>query len=153
MKPLTNAQHRREKTEVNPSPKAQDKVARDITILIIEDDLELRFLLEKSLQKGNYQTIGITFYAEADPILTTTKVDLILLDIAEQDIDELQLDQNLRIQYGIPMIMLSVHIPERAKACAKRLGADAYLTKPVRLADLYRIIENLSANRAYLEAP
>jgi DNA-binding response OmpR family regulator len=113
------------------------------TILIIEDDSGLRFLLERSMKQGNYQTISMADGTAALETLAEHSIDLVLLDIAMANGNSFTVCREIRRHYQIPILVLSALNALEAQEYANHLGADAYLTKPVRLADLHFCVQSL----------
>jgi DNA-binding response OmpR family regulator len=113
------------------------------TILIIEDDSGLRFLLERSMSQGNYQTISVADGTAVLETLAKHPIDLILLDMAMANGSSFTVCQEIRQHYQIPILVLSALNTLEAQEYANHLGANAYLTKPVRLADLHFCVKSL----------
>ncbi len=118
------------------------------TILIIEDDSGLRFLLERSLSQGNYQTVSIADGTALLRTLAEHPIDLVLLDVAMANSsgNSFMICREIRRHYQIPILVLSALNALEAQEYANHLGADAYLTKPVRLADLHFCVQSLLEN-------
>lgn len=109
------------------------------SILIVEDDIAIREMLSHYLTAKNYQVIQAGDGFEAFDLLTTEKVDLILLDwmLPEMSGPKLikKIRQNSTIK-SIPVIMLTARTDEVDKIEGLETGADDYLTKPVSLKEL-----------------
>ncbi len=117
------------------------------TILIVEDDPGLRRLLAQCLHKGNYQVVTLSSESELLPALTEQQIDLVLLDpiLSTMALNQgqLRICQSIRQQYEGFIVVLGDLNPFNAKVYAQQLGADAYLRKPMRLAELYSCIQSL----------
>ena len=106
-------------------------------LLVIEDDPEIGELLRSSLELHGHaverQGTGQGALARA----ATTAFDLVLLDLGLPDLDGLEVCRQLRItQPGTVIVMLTARTREMDVVVGLEVGADDYLTKPVRLAEL-----------------
>jgi two-component system KDP operon response regulator KdpE len=105
-------------------------------ILVIDDEIQIRKLLEISLEANDYKVNfavngkdGITMAANHQP-------DLILLDLGLPDEDGQDVLVKLRAWYQNPIIILSVKSAEEEIVKALDNGANDYLTKPFRTQEL-----------------
>jgi two-component system KDP operon response regulator KdpE len=105
-------------------------------ILIIDDEPQIRKLLQISLESNDYKVIqastgkeGVIFSANHPP-------DLILLDIGLPDKSGHEILKELREWYNKPIIMLSVQDNEMDIVSSLDSGATDYLTKPFRTGEL-----------------
>jgi two-component system KDP operon response regulator KdpE len=105
-------------------------------ILVIDDEIQIRKLLEISLEANDYKVNfavsgkdGITMAASHQP-------DLILLDLGLPDEDGQDVLVKLRVWYQNPIIILSVKSAEEEIVKALDNGANDYLTKPFRTQEL-----------------
>jgi two-component system KDP operon response regulator KdpE len=112
------------------------------TILIIDDEPQIRKLLEITLDANNYKVIqadtarlGISLIANHNP-------DLVLLDIELPDKSGQEILKEVRQWYSHAIIMLSVLNSEDDIVNALDNGATDYLTKPFRTAELLARIRN-----------
>jgi two-component system KDP operon response regulator KdpE len=106
------------------------------TILIIDDEVQIRRLLEITLSANGYKISeastgkeGLTLAASVQPIL-------IILDLGLPDTDGLDILKKLREWYQKPVIILSVRNSEEDIVKALDHGANDYLTKPFRTGEL-----------------
>jgi two-component system, OmpR family, KDP operon response regulator KdpE len=106
------------------------------TILIIEDEAQMRRFLRASLSGSGYQVFeaqagqdGLTQAAARSP-------DLVLLDLGLPDLDGLEVTQRLRTWAKMPIIVISARGKEEDKIKALDAGADDYLTKPFGVGEL-----------------
>jgi two-component system KDP operon response regulator KdpE len=106
-------------------------------ILIVDDELQIRKLLQTGLRAYGYQVVTAANGAEALTAVSQQMPDLVVLDIAlGDDPDGLEVCRRLRQWSQIPIIMLSVRGDERTKVEALDAGADDYLTKPFSMEEL-----------------
>lgn len=106
------------------------------SILVIDDESQIRKLLEITLEANGYKLLfavnakdGITMAASHQP-------DLILLDLGLPDEDGQVVLKQLRDWYQNPIIILSVKNTEEEIVNALDSGANDYLTKPFRTQEL-----------------
>jgi type IV pilus assembly protein PilB len=102
-------------------------------ILCIDDDPDIRRLLEQILINNNYEVVSAENGKKALQVIHTLKPDLILLDILMPDMDGYetcyQLQQNNETAY-IPVLFLTGLGEEQDKAKAFAAGGVDYITKP-----------------------
>ncbi|MCS6937436.1 MAG: PAS domain S-box protein [Candidatus Bipolaricaulota bacterium] len=105
--------------------------ARRATVLVIEDELEIAKLVSKYIQKSGYHSeIALTAHEGLEKA-RALKPQLITLDVLMPDMDGFTLLQTLKSDpqtASIPVIFLSI-VQDRLHGL--RLGASAYLTKPI----------------------
>lgn len=106
------------------------------TILIVDDEVQIRRLLEISLSTYGYNTVFATNGKEGLVAAATHSPALIILDLGLPDIDGIKLLQKLREWYTKPVIVLSVRSSEEDIIHALDSGANDYLTKPFRSGEL-----------------
>jgi len=111
-------------------------------ILIIDDEIQIRRLLEISLTSNGYETIFATDGKEGLVAAATNHPDLIILDLGLPDIDGLELLVKLREWFTKPIIILSVRNTEYDIIKALENGANDYLTKPFRSGELLARVRN-----------
>jgi two-component system KDP operon response regulator KdpE len=105
-------------------------------ILIIDDELQIRRLLEITLSANGYRTIQSINGKEGLVDAATHHPMLIILDLSLPDIDGQELLVNLRQWFTKPIIILSVRNSEDEIIRALDNGANDYLTKPFRTGEL-----------------
>jgi two-component system KDP operon response regulator KdpE len=103
---------------------------RDITVLLIEDESEIRRFLRKTIPQYGYLLLEATTGRDGLSQATSRPPDMILLDLGLPDYDGLNVIRELRGWSSIPIIVLSARDKEQIKVEALDLGADDYLTKP-----------------------
>ena len=100
------------------------------TILIIEDEIRIRFLLKDYLLSEGFSVIEACDGEEGLMAFKNNNVDLILLDIMMPKIDGLTVLENIRTVSDIPIILLTAKSQEEDKLYGYDIGADDYVTKP-----------------------
>ena len=121
------------------------------TILIIDDESQIRKLLEITLESNDFNTIFAVNAKEGLLLAANHPPDLILLDLGLPDDDGQNLLVQLRAWYQKPIIILSVKSAEAEIVKALDNGANDYLTKPFRtqelLARIRTALRNSSSNQ------
>ena len=105
-------------------------------ILIIDDEVQIRRLLEISLSANDYSTFFASNGKEGLIAAATYHPSLIILDLGLPDMDGMELLIRLREWYTRPVIVLSVRNSEEDIINALEKGANDYLTKPFRSGEL-----------------
>jgi len=101
-------------------------------ILIVEDDLNTRRLMEAVLQEQSFKTINACNGLEALKILENHHVDLVLVDIMMPGMDGYELTKHLRIlDQALPILMVTAKQLPEDKHKGFIVGTDDYMTKPV----------------------
>ena len=101
-----------------------------IKIAMIEDDLELAFVLTQYLKQFNME---VTNYEEPFLALSSLKInkfDLVILDLTLPGMDGLDVCKTIVKNFDIPIIISSARSDITDKVTALQLGADDYLPKP-----------------------
>lgn len=99
-------------------------------ILIVDDDKEIRRLVEIYLKNEGYETLMASDGVEALDILKREAVDLMILDVMMPRMDGIDACIKAREQYSMPIIMLSAKSEDMDKILGLSSGADDYLPKP-----------------------
>lgn len=105
-------------------------------ILIIDDEPQIRKLLQINLESNDYKVIQASTGKEGLSLSASHLPDLILLDIGLPDKSGHQILKELREWYNKPIIILSVQDSENDIVSALDNGATDYLTKPFRTGEL-----------------
>ena len=106
------------------------------TILIIDDELQIRRLLEITLSANGYKVIHSSSGKEGLIDAATHHPSLVILDLGLPDTEGLEILKKLREWFFKPVIILSVRNSEEDIITALDNGANDYLTKPFRSGEL-----------------
>lgn len=100
------------------------------TILIVDDEKEIRELLRLYIEKDGYSVIQAENGREALKQAASTRVDLAIIDIMMPELDGYQLIKGLRAHSNLPIIVVSAKTQNHEKILGLDLGADDYVAKP-----------------------
>ena len=107
------------------------------SVLLVEDDERISEPLIRVLRA---EALDVTHVAAGQPALDAVQADvpdLVLLDLTLPDIDGLDVCRRLRADHpGLPIIMLTARAEEMDVIVGLGAGADDYVAKPFRLAEL-----------------
>lgn len=107
-----------------------------LTVLLVEDDRELRGTLRESLTVEGYAVLAAASLADAHALLSNARVDIVLLDLGLPDGDGETLLAALRRGRGTPVIVISARETDDPKIRLLDAGADDFLVKPFSLGEL-----------------
>ncbi len=123
-------------------------------ILIIDDEVQIRRLLEITLSASGYKILEASTGKDGLTVAATHLPKLIILDLGLPDNDGLNILKKLREWYNNPVIILSVRSSEEDIIKALDWGANDYLTKPFRSGELLaRIRSALRQSQGSTEEP
>jgi two-component system OmpR family response regulator len=100
------------------------------TVLVVDDDEEIRKLLAGSLGKRGYRVLTASSAQEMDRVLARNSVQVVILDVVMPGEDGLSVARRLAASGDPPLIMLSALNEEQDRILGLELGAEHYLTKP-----------------------
>jgi two-component system, OmpR family, alkaline phosphatase synthesis response regulator PhoP len=124
------------------------------SVLVVEDEEDIRELVSYNLLKEGYQVAGVASGEDALSAVEAKAPDLVLLDIMLPGLDGLRvcrkLKENPRFQ-SLPIIMLTAKGEEADVVAGLNMGADDYVTKPfspkVLLARVQAVLRRAEADR------
>jgi two-component system KDP operon response regulator KdpE len=124
-------------------------------VLIVDDELQIRRLLEVALGTGGFRISTAADGAAALTSAVMDRPDLILLDLGLPDIDGGEVLRRIREWSSVPVIILTVRDDDCDKIALLDAGADDYLTKPFSTGELLARIRTTlrRAGRRGEEAP
>ncbi len=115
-------------------------------ILIVDDDLELRELLRYILQRNGYEVLEAESGPEMLAAVPRQRPDLVLLDVMMPGVNGFAVCSALRanpVTQHLPIIMVTARADDQARRLGLSAGANDFITKPVRPADLVARIRSL----------
>ena len=106
------------------------------TILLVEDEPQIRRLLRTALAAHGYRLIESSTGEDGLQQAATRLPDLIIVDLGLPDLDGVDVIKRLREWSATPIIVLSARGQERDKVEALEAGADDYVSKPFGVGEL-----------------
>ncbi|WP_017738173.1 EAL domain-containing response regulator [Pseudomonas sp. CBZ-4] len=122
------------------------------TLLIVDDEPQVRKLLETLLQYEGYHTLSVGSGEEALALVAEQPPDLILLDIMMPGMDGYAVANQLKdnpATANIPIIMLSALSEPSARLSGLQTGAEEFISKPVERVELWLRVRNLLRLKSY----
>jgi two-component system alkaline phosphatase synthesis response regulator PhoP len=107
-------------------------MAREM-ILVVDDEEDIRELVELNLRREGYQTLSCETGERALELARSKKPDLVVLDLMLPGLDGLEVCRRLKADprtWPIPVVMLTAKGEEADIVAGLELGADDYVTKP-----------------------
>lgn len=106
------------------------------TILIIEDEENIRDFIATSLRAQDYKAVDARTAKEGIALAASLCPDVILLDLGLPDMDGVEVIKSVRAWSMMPIIVISARSQENEKVEVLDLGADDYITKPFGSSEL-----------------
>ena len=111
------------------------------TILIVDDEEDMRNLVEMYLLNSGYICLQADNGEEAINLVELHEIDLILMDIMMPEMDGFSICEKIRSQSEVPIIFVSAKGEEWDKVKGLRIGADDYIVKPFNPGELVARVE------------
>jgi DNA-binding response OmpR family regulator len=102
----------------------------DMKILVVDDERDLREVVQKYLEKDGFETIGAANGIDAVKLFQDSHPDLVILDLMLPDIPGEKVCSVIRESHDTPVIMLTAKSSEEDRINGLGLGADDYVVKP-----------------------
>jgi len=115
-------------------------------LLIVDDNPHAALLVEYSVEKEGFEAIIAVNGLDALEKAKSHQIDLVILDVLLPGMDGFEVCHRLRSApetASLPIVMVSAKARDEDRATALRLGADAYLAKPLAMSQLMSTIETL----------
>ncbi|GAA0770386.1 response regulator transcription factor [Clostridium subterminale] len=112
-----------------------------ISILVVEDDVDINGLLCKILKKQEYEVSSAYSGSEAKMCINMYNYDLILLDLMLPGLTGEELIEEIRKTKTMPIIIISAKTEITDKVKLLKLGADDYITKPFEISEVSARVE------------
>lgn len=113
------------------------------TILIVDDDPEIRRLVGGFLAREGFQVEPAQDGRDMDRVLERMDPDLVILDLMLPGEDGLSICRRLRAEHNLPILMLTAKGDETDQVVGLEIGADDYVVKPFRPRELLARIRAL----------
>ncbi len=123
-------------------------------ILVVDDDLRLRDLLQRYLTEQGFAVYTVADAAGMDKTLSRERIDLMVLDLMLPGEDGLSICRRMRgTKNTIPIVMLTAKGEEVDRIVGLEMGADDYLPKPFNPRELVARINAVLRRRAASTPP
>ncbi|MGE7111078.1 response regulator transcription factor [Lysinibacillus sp. NPDC047702] len=106
------------------------------TVLIVDDERDMRNLIEMMLNNSNFETFTAASGMEAYDIIVREQIDLVLLDVMMPHEDGFVVCQSIRAMSNVPIIFLTARDANEDKVKGLTLGGDDYIVKPFTVEEL-----------------
>jgi two-component system chemotaxis response regulator CheY len=116
------------------------------SVLVIDDSASVRQLTRMMLERAGYQVLEACDGEDAYEMLDGRPLGLILCDLAMPRMDGLSFLRLLRHHpryRHTPLVVLSTETRQEQRTAARQAGAQAFIPKPVRPADLVDTVQRL----------
>ena len=124
-----------------------------LRVLVVEDDQQIRAMLQASLGVEGFEVRTAVSVSEAAAMLRHALPDVVLLDLGLPDGDGIELVRLLRKEHALPVLVISARHQEAEKVRLLDAGADDYLTKPFSVSELLARIRVALRHRGTALAP
>jgi CheY-like chemotaxis protein len=133
-----------------PAPAHTNADMRPPTILIIENEVSNRLLIERVLSTRGYRCLSASNGREALAILDIEPVDLILTDLSMPVLDGYRTTQLIRARpamANVPIVAVTAFALNDENEAALQIGCNEYLTKPFKPRQLLEVVDRLLPER------
>ena len=124
------------------------KLKNPLSIVIVEDEAELRDYLMIGLSYHGFEVRGVGDGAELDDALAKKPAHIVLLDLGLPREGGLEIAARLRNNPALGIIMLTARSMTEERILGLESGADHYFVKPVDIGELVAAINNLARRLA-----
>jgi len=122
---------------------------KDVKVLLVDDEKEFIETLSERLKMRELETRWALDGEEALESLQDDEPDVMLLDLKMPGMDGMEVLRKVKKAFpGVQVVMLTGHGTDKDEEQAKRLGAYAYLQKPVPLERLAKILRKAFESRS-----
>src|SRR5437667_11221012 len=125
-----------------------EKTPANLTILLVEDDEDTRYLMRLELERRGYRLIEAEDGEKAVALSQKEHPDIILMDISLPRMDGLEATKQIRNHdrmHAIPVVAVTAHQESDCREPATPSVFDAYVTKPIEFDGLSQLMVALIA--------
>jgi two-component system OmpR family response regulator len=123
------------------------------TLLVVDDDRDIRLLLANSLGARGYRVETASSARDMDQILARTPIDLVILDIMMPGEDGLSACRRIARQDGPEVVLMSALGEEQDRILGLEVGASHYLPKPCSPREILATVRAALRKRGAIAAP
>jgi two-component system sensor histidine kinase/response regulator len=139
--------------EVHCEERAEELGAvRSLRVLLAEDNFVNQRLVLAVLEKQGHRAVAVVNGAAAVRAVQQEKFDVVLMDVQMPEMNGLESTRAIRAwerRHGghVPIIAMTAHAMKGARADCLRAGMDGYLSKPIQVSELVRVLVELTGER------
>jgi signal transduction histidine kinase/CheY-like chemotaxis protein len=131
-------------------PVTPKRAARQLRVLVAEDNAVNRKLAEHLLQRRGHTPVMVTNGRDATEALLRERFDLVLMDLQMPEVDGFEATSIIRArerQTGdrVPIVALTAHAMEGDRQRCLDADMDGYISKPVKAVELFEVIDRVMA--------
>jgi CheY-like chemotaxis protein len=129
-----------------PTSEGNQLARQQPSILIVENEVSNRILIEKVLSTRGYRCLSASNGREALELLEREAVDLILTDLSMPVLDGYRTIQLIRARPAlsrVPIVAVTAYALSDESEAAMQIGCNEYLTKPFKPRQLLEVVERL----------
>ncbi|RED54309.1 response regulator [Aestuariispira insulae] len=115
----------------------------EVHILVVDDDTEIRDLLQRFLSKEGFRVTTAADTQEAREKMRAFQFDLMVVDVMMPGESGLEFTRSLRANSAVPILMLTAMTETEARIEGLQAGADDYLPKPFEPLELVLRIQSI----------
>lgn len=113
------------------------------TILLVDDEPIMLKMLKWRLETQGYQVINAASGIEALKIIETQTIDIVITDVRMPIMDGLTLVKKMKqLDQAPPCLVMSGHGDIDMNSLAQQVGANGYVSKPVKFEELNQLVEH-----------
>ncbi|HMO57618.1 MAG TPA: response regulator transcription factor [Roseiflexaceae bacterium] len=125
------------------SERSHDESNTPRRILIADDDPTIANLIELTLKDPRYEIEAVKNGLEALKAFETSKFDVVMLDVMMPYVDGFEACERIRERSDVPIVILTARDGTDDIVHGFELGADDYITKPFKTAELIARVESI----------
>src|SRR4029450_13815139 len=125
------------------SDRAQDDSNTTRRILVADDDPSIATLIQVTLKDPRYEIVAVKNGLEALKAFETSMFDVVILDVMMPYVEGFEACQRIREQSELPIVILTSRDGTDDVVHGFELGADDYITKPFKTAELIARVDPL----------
>ncbi|PSJ63564.1 hybrid sensor histidine kinase/response regulator [Pseudaminobacter soli (ex Li et al. 2025)] len=141
--------------EIQSPPRQDDAIRKSLSILVVDDDENNRFVLSGLLDVMGHRVEQAMDGVQALALLAERPVDVVLADLEMPGLNGMELVRHVRAQRGevatVPIVAVTANVAAGVVERCIEAGMDGYLSKPIMPEDLQRTIDAVCAGRPLVQ--
>jgi two-component system response regulator MtrA len=125
------------------SDRASDETNQTRRILIADDDPSIATLIQVTLKDPRYEVVAVKNGLEALRAFEGSEFDVVILDVMMPYVDGFEACERIRERSDVPIVILTSRDGTDDVVHGFELGADDYITKPFKIAELMARVESI----------